>query len=519
MTTPGGLTPLDDGSRRPPVDPALAAALAAPGSAARGPSAAAAAAARATPSSRPPAGTRTSSRRAAALAPSPAGVIPPDTPGDDDAASPASAGTGRASGSRAAATTPRGRRCNCKKSRCLKLYCDCFAAGGYCTGCACQNCHNSAAHVDLVAATRAHVRARNPAAFQGKIVSPGGAGGATSSGGGIRAGGGGSAVTASADAPTPGALHRRGCNCRKSRCTKKYCECFQAGVLCGSHCKCEACANGKPGAGGGGGGEARPGATTLVVRPRPKTGKASPRTLGDADDGVRGRPPPVVELGAGAGMPPRRRGATPPLPFGGTPFSPPALLWGSSLQQASGQLLGLDGGAASTPRGARSAGGLRALAAATSAAADVDRGGLPDHPLAPATAWTEARLAETDADALYDATFGPGALSALPHADADAAPDPLLAPTQHHLHLHLAPPPKSRSGARVPGSRSGKRKRVSGRSRSGARPSKAALAAAAAAAEEARAAAESDAPPASKARREVRRALALRDGGAPVAFA
>ena len=71
----------------------------------------------------------------------------------------------------------------------------------------------------------------------------------------------------------------------------------------------------------------------------------------------------------------------------------------------------------------------------------------------------------------------------------------------------------------MPGSRSGKRKRVSGRSRSGARPSKAALAAAAAAAEEARAAAESDAPPASKARRKVRRALALRDGGAPVAFA
>lgn len=33
--------------------------------------------------------------------------------------------------------------CNCKKSRCLKLYCECFAADRYCHGCHCQSCMNT----------------------------------------------------------------------------------------------------------------------------------------------------------------------------------------------------------------------------------------------------------------------------------------------------------------------------------------------------------------------------------------
>ena len=37
------------------------------------------------------------------------------------------------------------KKCNCKKSRCLKLYCDCFAAGQYCKhSCSCQSCMNTA---------------------------------------------------------------------------------------------------------------------------------------------------------------------------------------------------------------------------------------------------------------------------------------------------------------------------------------------------------------------------------------
>lgn len=32
--------------------------------------------------------------------------------------------------------------CNCKKTKCLKLYCDCFRLNQTCDGCNCFGCHN-----------------------------------------------------------------------------------------------------------------------------------------------------------------------------------------------------------------------------------------------------------------------------------------------------------------------------------------------------------------------------------------
>lgn len=62
-------------------------------------------------------------------------------------------------------------KCNCKKSRCLKLYCECFAALRYCDSCNCLECNNSAQHAQIRDGAVQLTKERNVAAFQIKVSS------------------------------------------------------------------------------------------------------------------------------------------------------------------------------------------------------------------------------------------------------------------------------------------------------------------------------------------------------------
>ncbi|XVE63518.1 hypothetical protein DITRI_Ditri07aG0026600 [Diplodiscus trichospermus] len=123
------------------------------------------------------------------------------------------------------------KRCNCKKTKCLKLYCDCFAAGIYCDEpCSCQGCSNRPEYKDTVLETRQQIELRNPLAFAPKIVE-------SFTDFSVNSREDGNRKTPSS------ARHKRGCNCRRSMCLKKYCECYQANVGCFIGCRCEGCKN------------------------------------------------------------------------------------------------------------------------------------------------------------------------------------------------------------------------------------------------------------------------------------
>ena len=100
--------------------------------------------------------------------------------------------------------------CRCKKSNCMKLYCDCFANGEKCIGCNCTNCSNVIGNDINIKKVYDEVVGKNPVSMKLNLQKE---------------------------------LKTNGCNCSKSNCLKKYCECFKAGLKCSKSCRCKTCDN------------------------------------------------------------------------------------------------------------------------------------------------------------------------------------------------------------------------------------------------------------------------------------
>ncbi|CAG9774060.1 unnamed protein product [Ceutorhynchus assimilis] len=109
--------------------------------------------------------------------------------------------------------------CNCTKSQCLKLYCDCFANGEFCYLCNCVNCQNNLENEETRNLAIRGCLERNPIAFRPKIGKAKEAGDVV-----LR-------------------KHTKGCNCKRSGCLKNYCECYEAKIACSSNCRCFGCKN------------------------------------------------------------------------------------------------------------------------------------------------------------------------------------------------------------------------------------------------------------------------------------
>jgi hypothetical protein len=118
--------------------------------------------------------------------------------------------------------------------------------------CSCTNCYNDGQHEkDRLNAIR-RIRRNKPDAFKGTRLE-----------------------VKNVEIRTPGGTLKqaRGCRCIRSKCQKKYCECFGAGLACTVHCVCTDCENGN---------ERSPVAEDLIMKPQFKAQPAHVRKREEA---------------------------------------------------------------------------------------------------------------------------------------------------------------------------------------------------------------------------------------------
>jgi len=114
--------------------------------------------------------------------------------------------------------------CSCKKSKCLKLYCNCFAGQELCSSqiCKCLGCSNAdekdaERHRAIQTALN-----KNRSVFEKHHTTR---------------------MERRAEMSADKSTARTSCRCRRSRCVKLYCGCFFIGAQCDEACGCTGCRN------------------------------------------------------------------------------------------------------------------------------------------------------------------------------------------------------------------------------------------------------------------------------------
>jgi len=111
--------------------------------------------------------------------------------------------------------------CSCKKSQCLKLYCECFANNSMCKGCSCKNCLNTQDNTTFRKEAMRIALSKNPLCFEPKLAY----------------------LVSEKDSAMRMKTRTTGCLCSKSHCLKRYCQCLESGAPCTDICKCKDCKN------------------------------------------------------------------------------------------------------------------------------------------------------------------------------------------------------------------------------------------------------------------------------------
>ena len=101
--------------------------------------------------------------------------------------------------------------CSCSKTKCLKLYCNCFSNSRKCgESCACVDCYNNDEYEELRLLIMKQIKQTNKNAFKDNSKK---------------------------------SLNNKGCSCSNSKCQKAYCPCYKLGVSCSFFCNCLNCKN------------------------------------------------------------------------------------------------------------------------------------------------------------------------------------------------------------------------------------------------------------------------------------